>query len=86
VDGTLRVAPVSTTPIPVTATVSGGGTSLDLSWPADHIGWLLQAQTNGLGVGITSNWFGVAGSTLTNQVQVPIELGNPAVFFRLVYP
>lgn len=84
VDGTLRVAPVNTNPTSITATVAGG--SYDLSWPADHLGWRLQSQTNSLSVGLTTNWLDVASSTQTNQVSVPISPANPAVFFRLTYP
>lgn len=84
VDGTLRVIPVNTNAIPITSGVSGG--VLTLSWPADHIGWRLQNQTNSLSVGLTPSWFDVAGSTATNQVTLPINATSPTVFFRLVYP
>jgi hypothetical protein len=67
----------------MTFQVAAGG--LVLNWPADHIGWQLQAQTNDLNKGIGSNWFNVAGSTLTNQISFPINSGNGAVFFRLFY-
>jgi autotransporter-associated beta strand protein len=41
-DGTLRVVSIS----PVTIANKISGNLLNLSWPADHIGWRLQAQTN----------------------------------------
>ncbi len=59
---------------------------LTLSWPANHTGWMLQVQTNSLSVGISGNWFDVAGSTATNQVIIPINLTNGSVFYRLVGP
>jgi autotransporter-associated beta strand protein len=59
---------------------------LYLTWPPDHTGWTLQAQTNSLAVGISTNWVNVAGSTGTNQIVVPINLTNGSVFYRLVYP
>jgi autotransporter-associated beta strand protein len=59
---------------------------LYLTWPSDHTGWTLQAQTNSLAVGISTNWVNVAGSTGTNQIVVPINLTNGSVFYRLVYP
>jgi hypothetical protein len=68
----------------VVSSVSGG--TMTLSWPADHIGWTLQVQTNSLNVGISSNWFAVAGSSTTNQVTIPLTKTNDTVFFRLVYP
>ncbi|HTV41291.1 MAG TPA: LamG-like jellyroll fold domain-containing protein [Candidatus Sulfotelmatobacter sp.] len=59
---------------------------LYLSWPGDHTGWQLQAQTNQFSVGLSTNWLNVAGSTGTNQIVVPINLTNGSVFYRLVYP
>jgi hypothetical protein len=64
--------------------VSGG--NLTLSWPADHIGWQLQAQTNTVAVGLSSNWSNVAGSTTVDQMTVPVNPANGTVFYRLVYP
>jgi autotransporter-associated beta strand protein len=77
-------APVNTTPTNIVASVSGG--NLNLSWPSDHTGWSLQTQTNVLGVGLSTNWITVPGSTTTNAVSIPISPANPAVFFRLQYP
>jgi autotransporter-associated beta strand protein len=77
-------APVNTTPTNIVASVSGG--NLNLSWPSDHTGWSLQTQTNVLGVGLSTNWFTVPGSSSTNEVSIPINPANPAVFFRLQYP
>jgi hypothetical protein len=58
---------------------------LDLSWPQDHTGWTLQAQTNRVSVGLGTNWVNVASSTGTNLVIVPINKNNGSVFYRLVY-
>jgi hypothetical protein len=54
------------------------------SWPADHIGWQLQMQTNGNGLG--TNWVTVPGSRQTNQLSVPLDPASPSVFLRLAYP
>ena len=61
-------------------------THLYLAWPGDHIGWRLESQTNALNVGLRTNWFTVSGSPLTNQIFMPIDTNNPAVFFRMRYP
>jgi hypothetical protein len=53
---------------------------LQLNWPANHTGWQLQSQTNSLG----TNWVNVAGSGQTNQVLLPLNAADGAVFFRLV--
>lgn len=82
--GSLRVQTIVTTPTSVTAVVSGN--QYQLSWPANHTGWRLEAQTNSLNVGLSANWATVSGSTATNQVNVPINPANGSVFFRLVYP
>jgi len=67
----------------LTATVFGGVVSL--SWPLDHTGWILQAQTNSVPTGLSTNWQNVASSSQTNQV-VLCNPGNGCVFYRLVYP
>ena len=82
VNGTVSVGAV--VPAPIIAVVNGS--NLDLSWPAEALGAQLQSQTNSLAVGITSTWSGVAGSTATNVVSVPIDPANPSVFLRLAYP
>jgi len=60
--------------------------ALTLSWPADHTGWQLQAQTNRLSVGLSSNWVNVSGTTSTNKVLIPINVTNGTVFYRLMLP
>lgn len=70
---------ISSMPTNITGILNDGDFSL--SWPAGHTGWQLQAQTNSLG----NNWVNVPNSTLTNMVTFPIDAGQQAVFFRLVY-
>ncbi len=75
-------------PTNITAVVSSR-TNLTLSWPGDHIGWRLLAQTNHLAFGIspnTNDWMTVANSTTTNQISMPIIATNPGAYYRLVYP
>jgi hypothetical protein len=67
------------------ATSAGGGI-LALSWPPDHTGWRLEAQTNPPGCGLGADWVAVPESNLTNQFMVPVALSNGSVFFRLIYP
>jgi autotransporter-associated beta strand protein len=82
IDGTLRV--FSTAPAPITDSVSGR--FLTLSWPADHIGWRLQIQTNSLSVGISTNWVDVPNSIATNRMTFTIDPAIGCAFYRLVYP
>jgi beta-glucanase (GH16 family) len=71
---------------PPMLTSFGGGESLSLSWPADHLGYTLQVQTNALGQGLGTNWFPVPGSDSVTATNVPIGLDSGALFYRLVYP
>ena len=76
-----------TSPTNITFSASGG--VLNMSWPADYTGWLLQTQTNALAVGLTpatNTWFNVSGSDATNSVAISIDPTQPTVFYRLVYP
>ena len=68
---------------PTNITASVSGKTLTIAWPADHIGWILQAQTNGL---ITGQWFDLPGSSDVNSVAHPIAPANAAVFYRLRQP
>ncbi len=81
-DGTLRV--VNTNSIAIARTRSGN--LLTLTWPADHTGWRLQAQTNSISVGIRTNWVNVPNSTATNQMSVTLNPNAGCVFYRLIYP
>jgi hypothetical protein len=62
------------------------GNQLQLNWPADHTGWLLQAQTNSLATGIGTNWSTVSSLAQTNQMTLPMNPASGAAFFRLVRP
>ncbi|MFO1487224.1 MAG: LamG-like jellyroll fold domain-containing protein [Verrucomicrobiota bacterium] len=62
------------------------GAVMTLSWPADHVGWRLQAQTNSASTGLGNQWTDVPGSVLTNNIVVPVDASVANVFFRLVYP
>jgi Concanavalin A-like lectin/glucanases superfamily len=73
-------------PNPTNIVFSAANNQITLSWPADHTGWQLQAQTNKVSVGISTNWVNVSGTTVTNKVVVPVNLTNGTVFYRLVYP
>jgi autotransporter-associated beta strand protein len=75
---------VSVTPPHLTNSISGG--NLNISWPADHLGWRLETQTNPRSTGLSNNWVTVSGSTNVTSMSIPINPANPTVFYRLVYP
>lgn len=74
---------VSMAPTQLDAVQSGN--QFQLTWPFDHTGWRLQAQTNTLNSGLSANWTDIPATT-TNQISLPIGSTNGSVFFRLVYP
>lgn len=84
VDLVITAAPPSVNPNPTNMLVSVNGQTLNLSWPADHLGWTL--LTNSVGLAATNAWFPYPGSTNTTSVSVPIDPTKTNVFFRLAYP
>jgi 4-phytase/acid phosphatase len=68
---------------PTNITASVSSKTLTIAWPADHIGWTLQVQTNGLSSG---QWSDLPGSSDVNLVEIPISSTNTAVFYRLSRP
>ena len=86
--GSLQV--VTAVPLsPTNLTASVSGNTLNLSWPANYLGWRLLEQTNHLAQGLSNNtndWGTVSGSTSTNIIRVGVDPAKPAEFYRLVYP
>jgi hypothetical protein len=83
-DGKLRVASNGPPSSPTNMVYSMSANQLTLSWPASYTGWTLQGQTNNSGVGLTTNWHDVPGSTATNQFIMPVSEANGSVFFRMI--
>ncbi len=64
---------------------SEAGGTLQLSWPADHTGWMLEAQTNSNPRTLTPYWTIISNTVTTNAISFPIVTSNGSVFYRLVY-
>jgi autotransporter-associated beta strand protein len=71
---------------PTNITFSVSGNTLSLSWPSDHLGWIL--QSNSVGLTATSSWFNYPanGSVDVTNVNITIDHTTPNVFFRMVKP
>lgn len=82
-NGSITLTSGGTSPNPTNITASLSANVLSLSWPADHLGWYLQVQTNSLSHGLGANWVDVPGSSLVTDVTVTIIPTNPAVFYRM---
>ncbi len=78
------VGAIPNTPTNVSFTITPG--HLNISWPASYQGWILQQQTNALGVGLSTNWVDVAGSANVTATNISLSPATPAVFYRLRYP
>lgn len=78
----LNLVIASSQPNPTNITYTVSGSQLVLDWPAGQ-GWNLQAQTNALATGLTTDWVTVSNAVppFTND----ISPANPAVFYRLKY-
>ena len=88
VDGSIAV--ISTGPSYATnatnLTFTAGGGSLNISWPSDHLGWILQSQTNSRAIGLTSGWIDMAGTASITATNLPVSIADPTVFYRLRIP
>jgi autotransporter-associated beta strand protein len=71
---------------PTNITFSVSGSTLSLSWPSDHLGWIL--QSNSVGLTATGSWFNYPanGSVDVTNVNITIDHTTPKVFFRMVKP
>ncbi|HEX7654126.1 MAG TPA: autotransporter outer membrane beta-barrel domain-containing protein, partial [Verrucomicrobiae bacterium] len=78
------VTTMANNPTNISLTLSGS--AMTLTWPADHLGWILQAQTNAASIGLFTNWVDVAGSSAGTQAVINLNPANPAVYFRLRHP
>ena len=83
--GSLLVpSPIASNSTNITFNVSGS--TMALSWPSDHLGWILQQQTNSLNTGLGSNWVDVAGSSSVTSTNIAINPAVPTAFYRLRNP
>ena len=81
------VTGVASNPTNITFSVTPGAPgTLHLSWPADHLGWILQVQTNSLSQGISTNWVDVPASATITSTNVSINPAIPTEFYRLRLP
>jgi hypothetical protein len=80
----LSVVPtVNTNTFALQSSVSGS--TLNLSWPSDRLGWVVQVQTNALNTGLSQNWVTLPATASVTNYSLTINPGNPAVFIRMMY-
>ena len=69
---------------PTNLAASVSGNQLNLTWPATHLGWIL--QTNAVDLSNTNYWFGFPGSASVTNENFTIDPAKTNVFFRLIHP
>jgi hypothetical protein len=85
IDGSIQViSAIADYPTNISYTVSGG--TVAFTWPATHLGWILQSQTNSLSVGIGNTWYDIPDTANVTSTNIPVNPANPAVFYRLRHP
>jgi len=81
--GTITVlSGVATTPTNINFSVSGS--TLNLTWPASHLGWF--AQSNAVSLVNSNFWFDIPGSDTLTNLSYPINKSATNVFYRLRKP
>lgn len=81
--GTLLITAI-VDPTPTNITYSLSGSTLELTWPASHLGWM--AQSNALSVADANAWFDIPGSQSATNLSIPINPAMEKVFYRLQLP
>ncbi len=76
----------TTASYPTNITFAVSGSTLSLSWPATHLGWILQSQTNSIAVGISTNWTDVPGTAAVTSTNMAVSPSIPTAFYRLRQP
>jgi hypothetical protein len=86
---TISVPPISAMllnpvvpPDPITFSVTGR--QLNLTWPSNYTGWLL--QSNSAVLTTSTDWFTVPGSPASNSMPITINPAQANVFYRIFHP
>src|SRR5262249_11442126 len=70
---------------PTNISYSRKGSTPTPSWPATHLGWILQSKTNSLTRGIGTNWYDLPYTAAYDNLSFPSHT-NAVVFYRLRHP
>ena len=71
-------------PNPTNIVYSVTGSTLNLSWPADHLGWYM--QSNSVALANTNYWFDIPSSQTVTNLAISINASSTNVFFRMRKP
>ena len=76
------VTGIASNPTNITATVNGG--VLTLTWPQDHLGWLV--QSNSVDLAVPADWHDISSTAAATTYSIPMSLTQTNVFYRLRHP
>jgi len=82
--GSITVLASTIAPYPTNITFSVSGSTLSLTWPGTHLGWL--AQSNSVDLANSNFWFDITGSQAATNLNITISPAQPKVFYRLRHP
>jgi autotransporter-associated beta strand protein len=88
VDGSIQALSVgfTTASYPTNITATLNGSNLQITWPATHLGWMIQAQTNTLAVGLSTDWVTISNTATQLGYTNTIDPTKGGVFYRLIHP
>ena len=73
---------IASNPTNMTFTVTGNtGT---LTWPADHLGWLV--QSNSVNLAVPADWQDISNTAAATSYSFTIDPAQVNVFYRLRHP
>jgi hypothetical protein len=79
---TISAPSIPTTPTNLTISLSGG--SINLSWPANYLGWI--AQSNAVSVADANGWFDIPGSSSVTSLVITPSPNWMEMYYRLRSP
>ncbi len=82
--GSLLVTGTAIASNPTNIMVNVNGNTLGLSWPLDHLGWLMQSNSQNLAV--TTDWFDISNTATGTNYNITIDPTQKNVFYRLRHP
>jgi hypothetical protein len=80
----LVVAAPTFNPNPTNLTFNVTGSTLNLTWPSDYLGWYL--QSNAVALASASDWHTVPNSQTVTNLAITISASKTNVFFRMLKP
>jgi hypothetical protein len=69
---------------PTNITFSVSGSTLSLSWPEDHQGWMV--QSNSVNLAVPADWYDISNTASGTNYSITIDASKPNVFYRLRKP